>query len=140
MSSNTDTGIIRVHDGETVGGVAMARAMDIAGDWVVESQLPTAENNYTWYRKYKSGWVEMGGYVSSGAQTAVTFPKAMANTYYFASFMFGANELQTAYTGLQGIERTTTGMKVCAYYHNSGGYNTIGEPVYWKIEGMVANV
>ncbi len=30
-------------------------------DYVIESQEPTAENNYTWYRKYKSGWVEMGG-------------------------------------------------------------------------------
>ena len=37
-------------------------------DYVVESQLPTAENNYTWYRLYKSGWVEQGGwhYQTSG--------------------------------------------------------------------------
>lgn len=32
-------------------------------DYVVDSQLPTAENNYTWYRKYKSNWIEMGGLV-----------------------------------------------------------------------------
>lgn len=30
-------------------------------DFVVEWQAPTSANNYTWYRKYKSGWVEMGG-------------------------------------------------------------------------------
>lgn len=30
-------------------------------DFVVESQTPTAANGYTWYRKYKSGWVEQGG-------------------------------------------------------------------------------
>ena len=30
-------------------------------DAVIEYQIPTAENNYTWYRKYKSGWVEQGG-------------------------------------------------------------------------------
>lgn len=29
ITMDTDTGIIRVHDGETVGGVAMARAMDL---------------------------------------------------------------------------------------------------------------
>lgn len=30
-------------------------------DFVIESQMPTAENDYTWYRKYQSGWVEQGG-------------------------------------------------------------------------------
>lgn len=35
---------------------------NIAGaDAVIEYQVPTAENDYTWYRKYKSGWVEQGG-------------------------------------------------------------------------------
>lgn len=33
-------------------------------DYVIETQAPTAENNYTWYRKYKSGWVEQGGHVN----------------------------------------------------------------------------
>ena len=80
ITMDTDTGIIRVHDGETVGGVAMARAMDTIGDWVVESQLPTAENNYTWYRKYKSGWVEMGG--KSNTQE-INFPIFFSNTNYY---------------------------------------------------------
>lgn len=87
ITMDTDTGIIRVHDGETVGGVAMARAIDIAGDWVVESQLPTAENNYTWYRKYKSGWVEMGGWRQitmsvNGADNIIALPQTMASTNY----------------------------------------------------------
>ena len=30
-------------------------------DVVVDYQVPTAANNYTWYRKYSSGWVEQGG-------------------------------------------------------------------------------
>ena len=30
-------------------------------DYVIASQAPSAANNYTWYRKYKSGWVEQGG-------------------------------------------------------------------------------
>lgn len=33
----------------------------VGADAVIEYQMPTAENNYTWYRKYKSGWVEQGG-------------------------------------------------------------------------------
>ncbi|MBO4672683.1 MAG: hypothetical protein J5608_03465, partial [Alphaproteobacteria bacterium] len=36
-------------------------------DYVIESQNPTAENNYTWYRKYKSGWIEQGGYYTGNA-------------------------------------------------------------------------
>ena len=37
-----------------------------AVDFVVASQLPTAENNYTWYRLYKSGWLEQGGLYKRG--------------------------------------------------------------------------
>lgn len=77
ITVDMDAKTVRVHDGETTGGVAMARVTDTIGDWVVESQLPTAENNYTWYRKYKSGWIEMGGYVLKNAGTTsviVNFP------------------------------------------------------------------
>lgn len=45
-------------------------------DYVVAEQKPNASNNYTWYRKYKSGWVEQGGrYVNlslTGAQGTLT--------------------------------------------------------------------
>lgn len=84
---DTQKHTLRVHDGETQGGFEMARQADLDNkadtsyidgllatkantdlgniptnyDYVVESQLPTADNGYTWYRKYKSGWVEQGG-------------------------------------------------------------------------------
>jgi hypothetical protein len=48
-------------------------------DYVIETQSPTAENDYTWYRKYKSGWVEQGGKALS---KNVTLPVTMANTNY----------------------------------------------------------
>ncbi|MCQ2582033.1 MAG: hypothetical protein MJ170_03570 [Alphaproteobacteria bacterium] len=48
-------------------------------DYVIESQAPTAENNYTWYRKYKSGWVEQGGKTTS---QKVTLPIEMSDTNY----------------------------------------------------------
>ncbi len=59
-------------------------------DYVVESQFPTAENNYTWYRKYKSGWVEQGGTMTfpvagaSATTKTITFPIEMADTRYTA--------------------------------------------------------
>ncbi|MBO4746086.1 MAG: hypothetical protein J5613_03390 [Alphaproteobacteria bacterium] len=53
-------------------------------DYVVESQLPTAENDYTWYRKYKSGWVEQGGSIpyNTGTSGTINLVVTMAtNTY-----------------------------------------------------------
>lgn len=53
-------------------------------DFVVETQLPTAQNNYTWYRKYKSGWVEQGGVsvYTSAADYTVSMPVEMNNVNY----------------------------------------------------------
>lgn len=54
-------------------------------DYVVQSQLPTAQNDYTWYRKYKSGWVEQGGIIaetSTVAQKSIVFPVEMADANY----------------------------------------------------------
>lgn len=49
-------------------------------DFVVDSQLPTAQNNYTWYRKYKSGWVEQGGVDTTGTANlhTIEIPVAMS--------------------------------------------------------------
>lgn len=46
--------------------------------FLVAKQDPTAENNYTWYRKWSDGWVEQGGYISANnvreISSAVTLP------------------------------------------------------------------
>lgn len=49
-------------------------------DYVVERY----QDGTTWYRLYKSGWVEQGGRgTSSGVGfTTITLPKEMANTNY----------------------------------------------------------
>jgi hypothetical protein len=60
-------------------------------DYVIESQTPTAQNNYTWYRKYKSGWVEQGGKTtnftnttaSSADNKTINIPIKMLNTEYY---------------------------------------------------------
>ena len=53
--------------------------------FIVAKQYPTANNNYTWYRKYSDGWVEQGGYSAStgswGTKT-INLPITMANTNY----------------------------------------------------------
>ncbi|MBO7712620.1 MAG: hypothetical protein J6S85_03905 [Methanobrevibacter sp.] len=55
-------------------------------DFVVESQLPNAGNNYTWYRLYKSGWVEQGGRINRGLTNnevvTIDLPVAYEDTNY----------------------------------------------------------
>lgn len=80
LTMDTDKNQIRLHDGVTQGGIPF-------GDTVVEWQLPTAQNNYTWYRKYNSGWVEQGGVTPTaidgiGARQTVTMPVEMSDANY----------------------------------------------------------
>ena len=49
-------------------------------DYVVDRKVPTADDP-TWYRKYKSGWLEQGGVVPATTEN-ITFLKPFANTNY----------------------------------------------------------
>ncbi len=108
-------------------------------DYVVESQLPTADNNYTWYRKYKSGWIEMGGIQSSGTTrpATVTLPFEMSDANYtitMADCM--SNTYMNAYaTWIYNI--TATGF---TYYINGGGTGgNAGYKLSWRVAGIAAN-
>lgn len=92
VTMDTTNNTLRVHDGTTPGGTVLAKKSEIPSqqtlpdnyDFVVESQLPTAANNYTWYRKYKSGWVDQGGIITSNsdADINITYPFSFADTNY----------------------------------------------------------
>lgn len=79
----TNTGDIATLDTRTDGMI----------DYVIASQYPTAENNYTWYRKYKSGWVEQGGtwtgntVCAQGQEVivAISLPITMCNEKFTAN-------------------------------------------------------
>lgn len=83
ITMDTDNKTLRVHDGETVGGIALAKQSEIPdltnADYVIEWQAPSAENNYTWYRKYKSGWIEQGG---TSTVPNIVFPIPFSNENY----------------------------------------------------------
>lgn len=116
-----------------------ANTAAIAGaDYVVESQLPTAQNNYTWYRKYKSGWVEQGGVGTQSGSTSVTatitFPVAMADTNYVVSFAGrGSNTSGGSAAGVQYTDESTTGMKIY-----TGNAATSYTKYCWEIKGVAA--
>lgn len=91
ITMDTTNKTLRVHDGTTVGGTVLAKQNEIPTvpqlpdnmDYVIETQLPTATNSYTWYRKYKSGWVEMGGKKQTNISTvSVDLPISFSDTNY----------------------------------------------------------
>lgn len=108
-------------------------------DVVVEWQVPTSENNYTWYRKYSSGWVEQGGLVSTpnDAEMTINLPITMADTYYNLSLGSREQADSTALTG--------TNSRWDAYWDKSttlfkcwGKWGTTTE-ISWEVKGIAAS-
>ena len=98
-------------------------------DYVVDYQAPTAQNNYTWYRKYKSGLVEQGGqFAQSGDGVAITLPVAMANANYS---VVGGTLDNSGAQGWRYANRTTTG-----FTKNLVGSTQCGGS--WEVRGMAA--
>lgn len=115
----------------TTIGTLDSRTSNIS-DYVIAAQLPTAENNYTWYRKYKSGWVEQGGIVND-RQGAVTLPLEMANTSYTIQILgtFTTGTLpSTAEINPYAKSITTTGMFI---------YTNHADKLIWTVSGIAAN-
>ena len=110
-----------------------------AVDYVVEKQDPTSANGYTWYRKYKSGWVEQGGIVSAltgdlYAVRLVTLPIEMENTSYtiITSCTYpGAGDATTT-VKVDDSLRTTQTFRVRKNWQSTGG------GFHWQVSGMSA--
>ena len=127
FNSATDEAVAKCT--EVLSDVAgLKLATDGMIDYVVESQEPTEANGYTWYRLYKSGWVEQGGDANAGGIATVVLPIIMSNANY--SIVFG-NRSGT-YEQLMQYDQTTTGFKL--KNSNSGGFASC----YWQVSGMSA--
>lgn len=98
-------------------------------DYVVESQLPTAENNYTWYRLYKSGWLEQGGYTTLDEQSI-----NLIKEYQDTNYNLQITAYESSQTGTPGAcsfwNKTTTSFGLNRTDANEG--------VDWKACGMSA--
>lgn len=106
-------------------------------DYVVGFQAPTAANDYTWYRKYKSGWVEQGGISDGDYNTIITLPVIMAdNNYYINAYCFyGTSSVATVtVASLNDADITTTTIRLQRRL-NGGGSN--GQ-VRWQVSGLAA--
>ena len=109
-------------------------AMIANADFVVERQDPTAQNNYTWYRKHKSGWVEQGGIytitVASFADFNLIVP--MADSNYTATGNSAGSTTNAYPLNFNKGGFTTTTFSAKTGNASSGDF-------YWQVSGMAAS-
>lgn len=132
ITVDTTNKTLRVHDGETAGGTMLARADALNGaDYVIAWQVPTAENNYTWYRKYKSGWVEQGGQSVDTAE----FPIPFSDADYIIQSLFSTDRTNgnNVYPG----DRTRFGFSILQAGPGYSGGSTNVWSVNWTVCGFI---
>ena len=100
-------------------------------DYVVESKVAT-ESDPSWYRVYKSGWVEQGG--DMGTNETVNLPKKMLNSNYYVDVTWNGGKQQNfyAYDG-QIKNRTTT-----SFYTTFTTNGTNVKGLCWIVKGQGA--
>lgn len=144
ITMDTTNKTLRVHDGETVGGTILAKKTDIpsdinTADYVIETWR--AADGSSWYRKYKSGWVEQGGTISFGnladgvaKNLTAVFSLNMLNTNYSVQVTPFSNSSYTRLMGNSG-PRSISGVELGV--RNIGG-NTNQIFVNWSVYGYSA--
>ena len=144
ITMDTTNNTLRVHDGETVGGTVLAKQETLdAADYIIETQMPSASNNYTWFRKYKSGWVEQGGrYNGSATVGTITLPIKMADNAYSVvlSRIVLATSDDQASISLQARNVSTTSFQIRQTYaaSNTCGLGSGGSYASnWIVRGMM---
>jgi hypothetical protein len=103
-------------------------------DTIIDRQEPTSENNYTWYRLYKSGWVEQGGYFTdtSAGLSTVNFPIKMKDINYTPTgFIDAPNDTSAAYFQLTIYSRGVDNMQIV---HTLGSSKT-PRAFSWEVKG-----
>lgn len=105
-------------------------------DPIIASQLPTEDNGHTWYRLYKSGWVEQGGSAPGEGSRTATFPVPMADTTY--NVLATANRSNAdAITGVSFTTKTTTSVNFAVSNINKDGYTwNSSNGIRWEVKGM----
>lgn len=117
MTVDTQRKDLRLHDGVKQGGYEIPT--------IIEQQLPSADNDYTWYIKYSNGWCEQGGQTSSSV-SSITLPVEMADTNYTIIMCI---ENETTPSGVRCIKPST---RATTSFGIQGG--AIG--LDWEIKGL----
>lgn len=117
---------------EQTAGLNAEMFNDLNAHKVIDFQEPTAENNYTWYRLYASGFVEQGGLTATITDTTVNLPVEMADTNYSiiaTSYKADAGSTNASNNGLTVGQRTTTTFFIVLQEQRA---------YFWQVSGMAA--
>lgn len=106
-------------------------------NYVIEYQEPTSSNNYTRYRKYKSGWIKQGGIGIAEPQSTcqITYPITMSNANY-TLIAFSKSPHETSADPVHGCHytgKTRTGCSIISL--NSQG-NWLSNEINWYVYGF----
>lgn len=107
----------------------------VKGHELIDFQIPTAANGYTWYRKYADGWVEQGGLDTrvNNSVVTITLPVVMSNANYSVTKTNQGNSSATS-VSLRSYavqNKTTTSFQTLALSESTGGF-------MWQVSGMAA--
>ncbi len=131
ITVDTTNNTLRVHDGETLGGTTLAKRSEIPDltplDYIVES----GRTDTMWWRKYKSGVVDMGGHYT-GNSTTITLPVKLADTNYEVLLTKNDAVAYWATTHITVGTRTTTKIAISSY----GDSATMR--IAWQITNAIA--
>lgn len=117
VTMDTTNKTLCVHDGVTPGGVALAKqgeGMPANADYVVER----GRTGNTWYRKYKSGLVDMGGHYV-GTTQIITLPIVLDNANYEVMITKNSSPAMWATTHFAVSSITTTSFSVVQFGDNA---------------------
>ena len=104
-------------------------------DYVVEVQRPTEENGYTWYRKYKSGWVEQGGiFTGQTNRPTITLPVTMSNEHYTVGALIRWDNTGNVANTVRVISATNTSI----VFNQANGTAGATFDFYWQVSGYAA--
>lgn len=142
--TSVDNEIAQLNDTGTISAIqsnltALGNFKNDVLDYVVARQLPTANNNYTWYRKYKSGWIEQGGIVTNigiNNSKISIFPVAMASNDYAVALSVLADSYNISPEMVPFVRRfSTTQIEIKTSATESGDKQINAR---WLICGMAA--
>ena len=102
-------------------------------DYVVESKVRQSGDNYNWYRLYKSGWIEQGGYyvLSSTTYDTISLEKEMAdNLYHINATYYDGDGNDATIRGCNTSNKTTTS------FDAKVGVSGNNKFISWEVKGM----
>lgn len=152
LTYDTETKNLRIHDGTTEGGFEIPSSA--MGDYVIywDSADSTDHSHakpgvstptdHGWYRYYKSGWVEQGGYkdgILVNTDYTIVYPIKMGGRNYTLTTGFGMLDADI-YTQQHAVERYATRSTTGVVLKNArfAGSSGSGQGISWQVSGMSA--